>query len=236
MIGASGDGDNGPSSGAAYVFSFGSSPNNVPTANAGDDMTVTIDEYCRVTSAIPGKASDADNDALRYRWLEGQTELSAWNDVGSTGEADLNLCAISLGLGTHTLTLEVSDGKEVTASDSMTLKIVYPFSNFFQPVDNPPTINTLKAGAGVPVRFSLTGYRGLEILAATSSNRIDCPGASLDAIEQLMADRASTLKYDSTTDQYIYVWITDKAWAGTCRKFTLTLTGGTDHNAYFQFR
>ena len=46
----------------------------------------------------------------------------------------------------------------------------------------------------------------------------------------------SSLHYDATTDQYIYVWKTDKTWAGTCRRFILTLTDGTVHEAYFQFQ
>jgi len=35
-------------------------------------------------------------------------------------------------------------------------------------VDNPPTKNVVKAGAAVPVKFSLGGDRGLNIFASTS--------------------------------------------------------------------
>jgi hypothetical protein len=44
----------------------------------------------------------------------------------------------------------------------------YLFSSFFPPVDNPPTVNMAKAGRAVPVRFSLGGDQGLDILAAGS--------------------------------------------------------------------
>jgi hypothetical protein len=43
------------------------------------------------------------------------------------------------------------------------------------------------------------------------------------------------LAYDPVTDTYNYVWKTNKAWAGTCRTFTLTLNDGTAHTAAFQF-
>jgi hypothetical protein len=33
------------------------------------------------------------------------------------------------------------------------------------PVDSPPTVNTVKAGAAVPVKFSVNGDRGLDIFA-----------------------------------------------------------------------
>jgi hypothetical protein len=37
------------------------------------------------------------------------------------------------------------------------------FTGFFQPIDNQPTINTMKAGAAVPVKFSLGGNQGLNL-------------------------------------------------------------------------
>lgn len=45
-------------------------------------------------------------------------------------------------------------------------KALFNFSGFLQPVDNLDTLNTVKAGAGIPVKFSLGGNQGLSILAA----------------------------------------------------------------------
>ena len=45
----------------------------------------------------------------------------------------------------------------------------------------------------------------------------------------------SSLAYDATTQQYSYVWKTDKSWAGTCRVLTLTFTDGTTRSASFRF-
>jgi len=39
-----------------------------------------------------------------------------------------------------------------------------------------------------------------------------------------------------TTDQYTYVWKTNKAWAGTCRELLVRFVDGTIHVARFQFR
>ena len=39
----------------------------------------------------------------------------------------------------------------------------YYFSGFFQPVDNAPMVNVVKAGSAIPVKFSLGGNRGLDI-------------------------------------------------------------------------
>jgi hypothetical protein len=56
-----------------------------------------------------------------------------------------------------------------------------------------------------------------------------------DPIEETVTAGNSSLSYDSSGNQYIYVWKTDKAWANSCRAFTLKLTDGTIHQANFWF-
>jgi hypothetical protein len=36
--------------------------------------------------------------------------------------------------------------------------------------------------------------------------------------------KASKLNYNALTGQYTYLWVTDKSWAGTCRRLTLRFT------------
>ncbi len=114
-----------------------------------------------------------------------------------------------------------------------------PFSGFFEPVDNLPTLNTVKAGAGVPVKFSLGGDRGLAILAAgyPQSQPVPCDGgAPQDPLEQTVAAGGSSLGYDASTDTYTYVWKTEKFWAGQCRQLVVRLIDGTDHSALFKLK
>ena len=63
-------------------------------------------------------------------------------------------------------------------------------------------------------------------------NRI---ASAIDTIEETVTAGNSSLTYDATTDRYSYIWKTDKAWVGTCRKLTIRLTDGTDHVSYFKF-
>ena len=42
--------------------------------------------------------------------------------------------------------------------------------------------------------------------------------------------------YDRDTRRYHYNWKTDKAWAGTCRVFTMTLIDGSTHVVHFRFK
>jgi Glycine rich protein len=112
----------------------------------------------------------------------------------------------------------------------------YSFTGFFSPVDNRPTVNMVKAGASVPVKFSLAGDQGLGILAAGSpvSQRIACDSsAPLEPIEETATAGSSGLQYDAFTDRYTYVWKTLKGWANSCRQLNVKLDDGSDHLASF---
>jgi len=125
---------------------------------------------------------------------------------------------------------------------SATYQVVYDFNGFFRPIDNSTpsyiVLNVTKAGSSIPSKFSLDGYQGLGILAAgsPSSKQVACGAAdSTDVIEQTMTAGNSTLTYDGVVDQYVYVWKSDKLWAGTCRRLDVALVDGTTHSAFFKF-
>jgi hypothetical protein len=94
--------------------------NRPPLANAGDNYNILSKD--QATTILPGTASDADSDALTYRWMEGETALTNWQPV-TGGQAPLDLGTVSLfSLGQHNLTLEVKDGKVLLPSrDTMAL-------------------------------------------------------------------------------------------------------------------
>jgi hypothetical protein len=89
----------------------------------------------------------------------------------------------------------------------------------------------------VPVKFSLGGDRGMDILAAgyPKSEQIACDSTVLlDGVEETVAAGSSALTYDPATAQYKYVWKTDRAWADTCRQLVIRLLDGTYHRANFK--
>jgi predicted extracellular nuclease len=119
-----------------------------------------------------------------------------------------------------------------------TFHVIFNWTGFFSPVANPPTLNTVKAGQAVPVKFSLNGDQGLNIFAAgyPQSTAIACDSSeSQAAIEETITAGSSSLSYDPITDTYNYVWKTDKGWAGTCRQLVVKLVDGTYHSADFTF-
>ena len=97
----------------------------------------------------------------------------------------------------------------------------------------------MKAGSGVPIKFSLNGDQGLDIFAAgyPKSELISCSStAEVDGIESTVTAGSSSLSYDAFADQYTYVWKTDKGWANTCRQLVVKLNDGTAHRANFKFK
>jgi dipeptidyl aminopeptidase/acylaminoacyl peptidase len=116
---------------------------------------------------------------------------------------------------------------------------LYDFVGFYEPVDNIPTTNAVKAGSAIPVKFSLSGDQGLDIFAEgyPRSGSIPAdPGAELDDIEQTVTAGASGLTYDPAADQYTYVWKTDRAWSGQTRQLVLGLDDGSERVANFEFK
>jgi hypothetical protein len=116
----------------------------------------------------------------------------------------------------------------------------FTFSGFFPPVVNPPVLNVVKAGSAIPMKFSLDGDQGLNIFASgyPRSRQITCDTSVPvnDIVDETVTPGESGLTYDASTDQYTYVWKTNKNWAGTCRQFIMRLTDGSDHAANFQFK
>ncbi|HEX5149450.1 MAG TPA: ExeM/NucH family extracellular endonuclease [Candidatus Limnocylindrales bacterium] len=114
----------------------------------------------------------------------------------------------------------------------------FGFDGFLSPVDNPPVVNTVKAGQAVPVKFTLSGDLGLEVLFGTpTATAYTCDtGVPTDEVESTTTSGGSGLSFDPATGIYTYTWKTDKAWSGECRTFTLTLDDGTYRSADFLFR
>jgi hypothetical protein len=119
------------------------------------------------------------------------------------------------------------------------LQQTFPFHGFFPLIAAPPKLNLRIAGAPVVVSFSLDGNRGLDIFApgSPSSRRIDCTThAPLDASIPATTVGGIPLQYLSATDSYLYLWQTRRAWANTCREFSMTLIDGTTHTALFRLK
>ena len=128
--------------------------------------------------------------------------------------------------GAHTFTVTAYDRAGNVAYMTSTYFVAYDFAGFFSPAAAFPTAPSVKAGEGVPLKFSLNGNQGLDVVAAAAS-------APCGSADQSAGD--GTLTYNSANDRYTYLMSSAKAWAGTCRDLVLTLRDGTSHRARFTF-
>ena len=68
-------------------------------------------------------------------------------------------------LGSKVFQVDTADALGNKDSRSVTYEVIYDFSGFFSPVDNPDVLNQVKAGSTIPVKFGLGGDQGLDIFA-----------------------------------------------------------------------
>ena len=145
----------------------------------------------------------------------------------------------NFSVGTTTVHATADDHNGNTSSCSFNVTVLYNFNGFFPPVANLPTLNVVNAGRAIPVKFSLSGNKGLNIFApnSPSSGPIPCDAsAPASTLDDTVTAGGSSLSYDAGSDQYIYVWKTDAAWAGTCRQLVVQLNDGSVHRANFKFK
>jgi hypothetical protein len=143
----------------------------------------------------------------------------------------------SFGSHVFTVTATQSDGSVESLHRNYVVR--YPFAGFFRPVDNQPVLNVAKAGSAVPIKFSLGGNQGLNVLAPgyPSSETIACDSsAPADGIDQTVTAGSSNLSYDAASDTYMYVWKTESSWVGSCRALVVKTKDGVAHRADFKFK
>ena len=171
----------------------------------------------------------------RFDYTRGDVTADTQFAISPSGSCNGASCTPAAA-GPHTVTTTYQ-GKTAVASLTVT-GTGYSFTGFFSPVDNFPVVNAAKAGSSVPIKFSLLGNQGLDIMSPgyPLSQQLACmTGAVEDQIEQLATAGASGLHYDAQTDTYTYVWKSDKAWGGKCRQLVVKLKDGSTHTALFKF-
>lgn len=140
-------------------------------------------------------------------------------------------------VGTTTVTATATDAAGNQSECTFNITVRYNFTGFFSPVGNPPILNAVNAGRAIPVKFSLSGDKGLNIFAPNNPYSVslscDTNDPGVDVTETLTAG-SSSLTFSG--DQYTYIWKTESSWAGTCRQLVITLNDGSVHTANFKFK
>jgi len=163
--------------------------------------------------------------------------------TGANGTAQWSFSASALGIGSYTVQAVFSESKigsnvYVGSEASSGFSVRYAFA-WLRPTNGSTT--GVNAGATVPVQWTITDANGAAISdLGVVEEPTSAPCASGSSIAAKSARiRASSaggsdLRYN--TDHFMYNWKTDKAWAGSCRQFIVSLNDGSSHSLTFQFR
>ena len=102
---------------------------------------------------------------------------------------------------------------------------------FRPPINQAPTLNDRDAGDTVPVKYSITGLQAGQTVTL-DSEPVDCGSLKSSGASSPISTAGSPTQKG---DQYHVNWVTDPAWAGTCRRLTLRISGASSSVAYFRF-
>jgi uncharacterized repeat protein (TIGR01451 family) len=210
----------------------GRTDSEAQTITVIDNTLPTISCPANITVYLPLN-STATSTVVNYTAPVGSDNCGTATTTQTAGLAG----GASFPVGTTTNTFRVTDGVGQTAECSFTVTVLYNFTGFFSPVSNPPVVNNVTAGRAIPLKFSLSGDKGLNIFAAgyPASQQITCDSsAPIADLEGTETSGGSTLTY--SPDTYHYSWKTESSWVGTCRTLVVRLNDGTDHIALFKFK
>lgn len=145
-------------------------------------------------------------------------------------------------VGTNTFTVTAADKADNTTTKTVNYYVRYNFIGFLLPVDNPPVINVGRAGRTFPIKWQLKDANGnfisdLGVVLYNPLRYRQTASGSTIWYELLPGDTSgsSGLRYDSSSNQYIFTWQTSKTFAGKSYELLLELNDGSVHNAMFNF-
>jgi hypothetical protein len=141
--------------------------------------------------------------------------------------------------GAHTLVATAED----IAGNLATLEVTYyvgplAFQGLYSPVDNPPTVNTLKAGKTVPLKFEVfaggTEVTDVSVITSVKQFKVSCnPEAPTDPVEEtIRAPGGTQLRYDDVVGQFVYNWKAPNTKG--CYDVVVTLEDGSTLTAKFK--
>jgi hypothetical protein len=143
---------------------------------ASGSFTVTVVDTTPPTLSLPGNisvpAGSGSSAVVTYAasasdLVDGSVPVTCTPPSGS-----------AFSIGTTPVSCSATDTHGNSATGSFTVTVTYNWAGFFQPVDNLPKLNSVKAGSAIPVKFSLHGNQGWASWRPRSLRRGRSPAAT----------------------------------------------------------
>ena len=184
--------------------------NQPPTANAGADQSVTdVDNNGSETVTLNGAGStDSDGTIVSYSWIEGGSQIA----TGATPTVDLSV-------GTHNITLTVTDDDGATAFDTVVITVDGGT------VDQPPVAN-----AGPDQTVTDVDTSGSEMVTLNGSGSSDSDGTIVsyswtEGGSQIATGASPTVDLSVGTHNITLI-VTDDGGATAFDTVVITVNGG----------
>jgi hypothetical protein len=123
--------------------------------------------------------------------------------------------------------------------------LAWELKGFYQPVDmrtvaNPNLINTVKGGSTVPLKFEIfagaTELTDVSNVKSFYASQITCGDSTVADPIEITTTGGTSLRYDSTSGQFIQNWKTPSSQIGKCYVATMTTQDGSSLSAYFKMK
>jgi hypothetical protein len=213
---------------------------------AGNSASATVSDI-NIDKTAPVVTITAPTEGAEY--LLNQNVSANWSaedalsGIASAGGTVPSGSPIPTGtVGSNTFTVTATDKADNTTTKTVNYYVRYNFIGFLPPVDNPPVVNVGKAGRTFPVKWQLKDANGKFIsdLAVVKYNPLryrQTSSSSTIWYDLIPGDTsgASGLRYDGTSNQFIFTWQTSSTFVGKSYELLLELNDGSVHNALFKF-
>jgi hypothetical protein len=238
---------------APALAGLGTSP-TIQYSQANYSATFLTPTSIVFSGLVTLKDYDNEGNVLKTYLSEGDPfELyigDAWIASGSTktgGTFQLSIDPSWLLPGVYPMLIKFKcpeicgESPDVVAPPKLTVDGAYLFPGF-QPPLTPGTLNTVKAGQTVVLKWQIADENAAplgELRWITSIESVPLPDCGDEPAAPLAAadtSGSSGLRYDPEAGQYVFAFKTDKAWAGSCRQLVLTLINGDSYPVDFQFK
>jgi hypothetical protein len=161
-------------------------------------------------------------------------------DDATSGVASCDVDGYSDAVGDQEVTATATDNAGNTATKTLSYEVVgWTLKGFYPPVDM-GIHNTMKGGQTVALKFEVFKTISGDELTDTSviktfTQKVNCTtSGGVDAIEEFATGNTS-LRYDTTSGQFIFNWKSPKS-PGTCYRVTMTTLDGSSISSDFTLK
>ncbi|HEV8695826.1 MAG TPA: PxKF domain-containing protein, partial [Lysobacter sp.] len=170
--------------------------------------------------------------------LNGTATVAANGSDALSGIATQSCDPLATGsIGSKTVDCTAIDRAGNTAGGSAGYRVVYGFSGFNAPVQNPPVLNVFKAGRSIPLRWRVVDAQGAPVTnlssATVSATAISCPNATENRISTYGGSNGQLQNLGN--GYYQLDWLVSFSLRGYCSRLDLKLGDGELHSAQFKF-